>query len=364
MSKKIKVGITHGDYNGVGYEIILKALADDTINELCTPIVYGSARALSEWTAKLALETQKLHKAITAAEAADGKSYIIDVVSDFTHITPGVATPESGKAAVAALNAAMDALRKKEIDVLVTAPICKDNVQCDAFHYPGHTEYLESQAGEGYNASMVLFNGNLRVVLVTTHLPISKVPEAITADSVFNTVANFNQTLKRDFGIERPKIAVLALNPHAGDNGLFGSEEEQAIAPAVKRAKEADILAFGPYAADGFFGAASFRNFDGVVAMYHDQGLAPFKAIAGSEGVNFTAGLPFVRTSPDHGTAFGIAGKGKADESSLRQAIYEAIDIYRRRGIFDRASENPLKRHFVERGSDKTIDLSKEDAEL
>ena len=358
MAKKIKVGITHGDFNGVGYEVILKALADEAMTELCTPVIYGSPRAASEWTSALSLEGPRLNKALSAAEAPDGRVSIIDVCGEIGHIAPGVATPESGAAAVKALDAAMDALKAGEIDVLVTAPICKENVQSDSFRFPGHTEYLQAASGDGASAMMILFDDILRVALVTTHLPIAKVPAAISRQNVADTVKRLDATLRRDFGIERPRIAVLALNPHAGDNGLLGDEEKERIAPAIEDASEAGVLAFGPFPADGFFGSGSFRAYDAVVAMYHDQGLAPFKALAGASGVNFTAGLPFVRTSPDHGTAFNIAGKGVADESSMRQAIYAAIDIFRRRAVFDRASANPLRRHFVERGADKTVDLS------
>ncbi|MDE6578005.1 MAG: 4-hydroxythreonine-4-phosphate dehydrogenase PdxA, partial [Muribaculaceae bacterium] len=250
------------------------------------------------------------------------------------------------------LEMAVNALQDGAVDVLVTAPICKENVQGEGFNFPGHTEFLENRIGDGAKVRMILFDDFVRVALVSTHLPISKVAAAVTPESVRDAIDSLNISLKRDFGIVRPRIAVLSLNPHAGDGGLLGSEEKEIISPVIEACREDGIIVFGPFAADGFFALGDYRKFDGIVAMYHDQGLAPFKTLAGERGVNFTAGLPFVRTSPDHGTAFPIAWKGMADATSMREAIYKAIDIFRRREIYDEASANPLRK-FVSDKPDK-----------
>lgn len=360
MSRTVRVGITHGDYNGVGYEVTAKALDDERIPELITPVIFGSYTLAQEARNRFGLEMFAPVHVGSAAEARDGQVNVVDVMSAEPRLTPGQPTPASGQAAVEALEAAVEALRRGEIDVLVTAPICKENVQSDGFRFPGHTEYLEDRLGDGAHAQMILFGDNLRVALLSTHLPLSEVPATVTAEAVTEAVTRLDRVLRRDFGIDGPRIAVLALNPHAGDGGLLGHEEEQQIAPAVAECRSKGILAFGPKAADGFFGSGAWRKYDGVVAMYHDQGLAPFKTIVAEKGVNFTAGLPFVRTSPDHGTAFDIAWQGQADPASMRQALYEAVDIYRRRAVYDRASRSPLRRHYTERSADKTVDLTKE----
>lgn len=352
MSQPIKVGITHGDINGIGYEVILGALADETMAELCTPVVFGFHALAEKCRKMLGFEEMKFHKVASPSAAQAGKVNIVDIAQELPQHEPGRPTSASGNAAVDALEAAVKALKAGEIDVLVTAPISKEAVQSDSFSFPGHTEYLEAMLGDGAKARMILFDDYLRVALVSTHLPVSKVAQAVTSESVGNAISDLAVSLRRDFGFERPRIAVLSLNPHAGDGGLLGNEENESIIPAIKEARDKGILAFGPYAADGFFGAGDYRSFDGIVAMYHDQGLAPFKALAGEHGVNFTAGLPFVRTSPDHGTAFGIAWKGEADPTSMREAIYKALDIFRRRAVFAAASSNPL-RHYSNDKPDK-----------
>ncbi|MEE0974733.1 MAG: 4-hydroxythreonine-4-phosphate dehydrogenase PdxA, partial [Muribaculaceae bacterium] len=269
---------------------------------------------------------------------------------------------QGGEAAFAALERAVTDLRAGDIDVLVTAPINKNNIQSETFTFPGHTEYLEASIGEGNKPLMILCNDNVRVALVTTHLPIAKLPEAITHDGIVEKLRIFNKSLKRDFGFEAPRIAVLALNPHAGEDGLLGNEEQEVIAPAIATAQGENILCFGPYAADGFFGSGQFSHFDGVLAMYHDQGLAPFKTMAMECGVNFTAGLPFVRTSPDHGTGYDIAGKGVASEVSMREAIYRAIDIYRNRANHDMMYRHPLRKQYHHKGGDNVVlDLTKDE---
>ena len=363
MARNIRVGITHGDINGIGYEVMLKALAEEGMTELCTPVIFGCADVAKQWIKMLGIEGFRFSPVDTAAGAEPGRINLVDVGQGSSAFKPGEVVAEAGALSVAALEAAAAALEAGEIDVLVTAPICKENVQSESFSFPGHTEFLEKRLGGGKRALMLLFNDMLRIALVTTHLPLKDVPAAVTAEAVERTVRALDNTLRRDFAIDRPRIAVLSLNPHCGDGGLLGSEEKEVITPVVEKCRQEGLLASGPYAADGFFGSGRFAGFDGVVAMYHDQGLAPFKTIAAEEGVNFTAGLPYVRTSPDHGTAFAIAGRNEADPTSMRHAIFEAVDIFRRRAVYDAASANPLRRNFVERGADKTIDFSKVDSE-
>ncbi len=334
---KIKVAITHGDTNGIGYEIILRLLEDTRLADLCTVVVYGSAKAASFYRKAMDLAPVQLQRIDSAAEARDGMFYIVNVVGEDLKIDPGVPAEAAGKAALAALDAAVADLRAGNVDVLVTAPIDKHSIQSDEFTFPGHTEYLQASLTDDTTdpaeskALMMLCAGNLRVALATTHMPLSKVPEAITQELVLDKIEQLDRSLRRDFSFERPRIAVLALNPHAGERGLLGKEEEEIIAPAIAEACNRKILAFGPYASDGFFGSGNYTRFDGILAMYHDQGLIPFKTLAMESGVNFTAGLPFVRTSPDHGTGYDIAGQGKASAESLRAAVYAAIDIYRNR---------------------------------
>lgn len=360
--RKIKVGITHGDINGIGYEVILKTLEDNRILELCTPIVYGSAKIAAYYRKNMELQPFNLNQVASAAEAKANNYNIINVVGEEVKIEPGQSTRQGGEAAFAALERAVTDLRAGDIDVLVTAPINKNNIQSETFTFPGHTEYLEASIGEGNKPLMILCNDNVRVALVTTHLPIAKLPEAITHDGIVEKLRIFNKSLKRDFGFEAPRIAVLALNPHAGEDGLLGNEEKEVIAPAIATAQGENILCFGPYAADGFFGSGQFRHFDGVLAMYHDQGLAPFKTMAMECGVNFTAGLPFVRTSPDHGTGYDIAGKGVASEVSMREAIYRAIDIYRNRANHDMMYRHPLRKQYHHKGGDNVVlDLTKDE---
>lgn len=345
MNRPIRVGITHGDINGISYEVILKALAGDAILELFTPVIFGSAEIAAATLRQHNIEGARFSQIRSAAEAKHNRINLIDIARNHLDQKPGVATPEAGKAAVDALEAACNALQDGDIDILVTAPINKKTVQGENFHFPGHTEYLEarfSTEDEPANALMILFSGKLRVALVTTHLPISQLSTEITEDRVYDSIKAFNAALKQDFGCERPKIAVLGLNPHCGDDGLLGTEEKEIITPAIKKAQDEGLLCFGPYAADGFFSSGNYNAYDGVLAMYHDQGLAPFKAIACGQGVNYTAGLPIVRTSPDHGTGYDIAGQGIADATSMREAIYAAIDIFRCRNRYEEASANPL----------------------
>lgn len=360
--RNIRVGITHGDINGIGYEVILKALEDNRILELCTPVIFGSAKIAAFYRKGLGMQASTFHQAANAQEIKDGDYNIVNVVPEDTKVEPGTSSEIAGKAAFDALEAAVTALRSGDIDVLVTAPINKHNIQSDTFTFPGHTEYLESSIGDGNHALMILCNDDIRVALVTTHLPLAKVPEAISKEAILEKLRIFNLSLAKDFGITAPRIAVLSLNPHAGENGLLGHEEGDIITPAIEEARAKKILAFGPYAADGLFGSGQYRKFDGILAMYHDQGLAPFKTIAMETGVNFTAGLPYVRTSPDHGTGYDIAGKGEASEESMRCAIYRAIDVFRCRRQYDSAHRNPLRRQYFDKSNDNVVlDLSKDD---
>ena len=361
MSDKIKVGITHGDYNGIGYEVILKMLDDNRLYELCTPIIYGSAKIAAGYRKQLSLQGPAPVQIKDADNAAPEQVSIINVIGEDARVEPGHASAEAGKAAFEALERAVADLRAGKIDVLLTAPVNKATIHSELFTFPGHTEYLQASIGDDSQALMILFNDSLRVALATIHIPISKVAEAITTESLIDKITLLNQSLISDFGIVRPRIAVLGLNPHAGDDGLLGSEEKDVILPAVEECRTRKIHVFGPYAADGFFGSGNYRKFDGILAMYHDQGLAPFKTIAAGAGVNFTAGLPYVRTSPDHGTGFDIAGKGEANPDSMRQALYAAIDIFRNRQRHGERTANPLRKQYVDKSKDNVVlDLTKD----
>lgn len=352
---RIKVGITHGDFNGIGYEVILKALDDNRIFELCTPVVYGSAKIAAFYRKGMELQGSQPVQIQDPSQARCDAVNIINVIGQEAHVEPGVSSKEAGEAAFAALERAVADLRSGAIDVLVTAPINKHNIQSDLFTFPGHTEYLESAVGDGAKSLMILFNERLRVALVTTHLPIANIAGEITSERILEKLELFNNSLVQDFGVVKPRIAVLALNPHSGEDGMLGSEENEIIAPAIKEAASKKILAFGPYAADGFFGNGLYSKFDGVLAMYHDQGLAPFKTIAMESGVNFTAGLPYVRTSPDHGTGYDIAGHNQASEESMRNAIYAAIDVFRARAAHAERTANPLRQQYHEKGRDNVV---------
>ena len=326
------IAITAGDINGVGYEIILKSLINPHICEICRPIVYGNAKVARQHMQTLDEEYHNIQWNIIQdpKQAKDGRLNLITCYGDDTPVQLGVSAPEAGQASFKSLQRACQDLKNGLVHAIVTAPINKDNIQSDAFRYSGHTEYLTQQFGEGKDSLMMMISNRMRVALVCNHTPIAKVAESITEERILSKLAVLNSTLKTDFSCRKPRIAVLALNPHAGDNGLIGEEETNIIRPAIAAAQEQGIWAFGPYSADGFFGAGQYNHFDAVLAMYHDQGLAPFKALDMS-GVNFTAGLPVVRTSPDHGTAYNLAGKNEADPQSMLHAIYTAIDILRER---------------------------------
>lgn len=347
-----KIGITQGDINGIGYEVILKALDDPQILEICTPVIYGSLKLASHYRKLLGLQKIPHVTIDSAADARPGVVNVINTVGEDTPCEPGVPTPESGAAALAALERAVAELSAGLIDALVTAPIDKANIQADSFRFSGHTEYLQDRIGGKQGRALMIMADSLsglRVALATTHLPITQVPSALSHELIVSKIHDLNDSLIRDFGCHYPRIAVLALNPHAGDDGLLGREEQDIIIPAIEATRRNHIEVYGPYPADGFFGAGHQKQFDGILAMYHDQGLIPFKTLSGDTGVNFTAGLPYVRTSPDHGTAFDIAGKGEADPQSMRSAIYAAIDALRCRANHDDAVANPLKKLYQER---------------
>lgn len=345
---KIKVGITHGDINGIGYEIIIKALADSRILEMCTPIVYGSSKVAAYYRKAMDNEIFTFNTVNTAKEANPKRPNIINCVSDEVRVELGKSTKMAGQASLAALEAAVRDLKSGDIDVVVTAPINKENIQSENFSFAGHTEYFAKEFGTK-NYLMLMISDILKVGVVTGHIPLAQVVESITKEKIVSNLRVLHKTMLEDFSIRKPRIAVLGLNPHAGDGGLIGDEEERIILPAIRQANEEGIIALGPYPADGFFGAGEFKKFDATLAMFHDQGLIPFKSFAFESGVNFTAGLPVIRTSPGHGTAYGIAGEGVASEESFRNALYLAIDLHANRKMFNELSKNPLQRHEIDR---------------
>lgn len=325
-----KIGITHGDLNGIGYEVIIKALADHAIMDICTPVVYGLAKAASYHRKYMEMNDFSFQFIKNIEQTSQKKPNLLNIYEEEVKIELGTSSKVAGQLAERALVMAGKDLKNKNIDAIVTAPINKDNIQSDKFKFPGQTEFFEYYFGGDRKAMMMMVAENLRVGFVTNHEPIGKVASTINIELILRKLEILNNTLRQDFAIDNPKIAVLALNPHAGDNGLLGSEEKEIIHPAIEQAFQDKINAFGPFPADGFFAAGQYRQFDAVLAMYHDQGMIPFK-ILGTEGVNFTAGLPIVRTSPAHGTAYDIAGKNIANGQSMRNAIYLALDILKNR---------------------------------
>ena len=336
----MKIGITQGDVNGIGYEVIMKALQDMEVIEDLTPIIYGSPKAAAYHRKALNVAGFSLNNINDADEAHPKRINIVTCGDDNIKVELGKSSEAAGQAAFAALEAAVRDLSDGKIDAVVTAPINKKNIQSENFHCPGHTEYLEQAAQAP--ALMLLVAGKLRVGVVAGHVPICKVAQFITQDKILSKLRILNKSLKQDFNIDGPRIAVLGLNPHSGDHGLLGEEEETVISPAIAKAQEEGICAMGPYPADGLFGSDTLGKFDAILAMYHDQGLAPFKALAFTSGVNYTAGLPIIRTSPDHGTAYDIAGQDKADPTSMREAIYLAMDIARNRKVNIELEANKL----------------------
>ena len=352
------IGISVGDMNGIGIELIIKTFSDSRITELCTPVIFASNKVINFYR-KLMPEVNINYNNIKEISKANPKQLnILSVWEEDVEITPGQATEIGGKYGVLSLQAAVSALKAKEIDALVTAPLNKNTMQSGDFNFTGHTPYLKD-AFKADEVLMLMVAENMKVALLTEHVAIGDVAKNITKEQIIKKIAILKTSLKKDFGIDRPKIAVLGLNPHAGDGGLVGREEKEIIRPAVQEEKKNDCTVLGPYSADAFFARGSHERFDAVLAMYHDQGLIPFKSLAIGEGTNFTAGLSVIRTSPDHGTAFDIAGKNLADESSFRQAIFTAMDIFETRMGYAERTKNPLRKislHVVANAVDEKIE--------
>ncbi|TCK67870.1 4-hydroxythreonine-4-phosphate dehydrogenase [Winogradskyella wandonensis] len=337
----IKVGISIGDLNGIGPEIILKTFEDPRSLELCTPIIFASSKILNFYRKHFSSKIN-FHEINSLDKISNGKVNVLNVWKEPVNIQFGQEDKQIGEYAIKSLEAAVSALKEDLVDVLVTAPINKSNIQSEKFNFPGHTNYLEQEL-DG-DSLMFMISEHLRVGLLTDHVPVKDVANHINEDLIRQKIATVSHSLKQDFAISKPKIAVLAINPHAGDNGVIGNEDDTVLKPAIENLRNEGHLVYGPYSADSFFGSNSYLNFNAVIASYHDQGLIPFKTITFGTGVNFTAGLNKVRTSPDHGTAYEIAGKGKADESSFKRAVFMAIEIYRRRKDYTFYSKNPLKK--------------------
>ena len=338
-SNKIIVGISIGDLNGIGIEVILKTFEDKRMLDFCTPVIFGSTKVVSYHKKALNLATQ-VHGISSLNQINHQKINVLNIWKEEVAITLGKATKESGSYAAKSLEIAVAHLRDKKINILLTAPINKETIQSDTFNFPGHTEYLEDKL-EG-KSLMILMTDALRIGLLTGHIPISEVAAAITPSLIKEKVNTMHTSLVEDFGINKPKIAVLALNPHCGDKGVIGAEDDEIIKPTIEEITATGKLVFGPYAADGFFGSETYKPFDGVLATYHDQGLAPFKALSFGNGVNYTAGLSEIRTSPDHGTGFDIAGKNIANPSSFKEALFAAIQIFKTKTTYKELSKNPL----------------------
>lgn len=335
MRNKLRVGITQGDGNGIGYEVIIKALADERMLDLCTPVIYGSSKIFGFYKKQIHNVGQINTNVINSAREAHPKRVnIVNCLPENVFVEPGQPTAESAKSAMTSLERAVEDVKNGDIDVLVTAPINKRAMVNEGFGYTGHTEYLEKQFGVD-EVAMIMVCDQLKVGVVTGHIPLKDVSSRLSKDLIVKKLRLMKRSLERDFGIHAPKIAVLGLNPHCGDGGLLGDEEQSIILPAVQEATAEGIMAFGPYSPDGFFGLGNYSKYDAVLAMYHDQGLTPFKALAFELGVNYTAGLPIVRTSPDHGTAYEMAGRDLADPRSMISSIYAAIDVYNSRMDYD-----------------------------
>jgi 4-hydroxythreonine-4-phosphate dehydrogenase len=341
--KPVCIGISQGDINGIGLEVIIKTFSEPAMLEICTPVLFSSGKTLSAHRKGLGAEQFNYNTLQNLETILPRKFNLFSCYPEDVPIEIGKSTVNGGKYAIKSLQVACDALDRNKIEALVTAPINKNNTYSESFPYAGHTKYLDERFGKG-KSLMLLVSGELKVALVTEHIPVAEVAAALTVDTIVNKLAVLVKTLKQDFGITKPKIAVLGLNPHAGDGGTLGKEEEIIITPAIKKAMlDNNALIYGPYPADGIFGSGAFKKFDAVLAMYHDQGLIPFKYMAFESGVNFTAGLPIVRTSPDHGTAYDIAGKNIASEASFRSAVYLACDLVRTRKQHKQLNANPLK---------------------
>jgi 4-hydroxythreonine-4-phosphate dehydrogenase len=338
-SDKIIVGISIGDLNGIGIEVILKTFQDKRMLDFCTPVLFGATKVISYHKKVLGIETP-VHGISAIAQVNHTKINVLNIWKEEVAIELGKTTKISGEYAAKSLASAVEHLKENKIDVLLTAPINKENIQSGTFNFPGHTEYLEANL-KG-KSLMILMTDELRIGLITGHIPIAKVAESITPELIKSKIETMHESLIKDFGINKPKIAVLSLNPHCGDKGVIGKEDDEIIRPTILEVKETGRLVFGPYAADGFFGSETYKQFDGVLATYHDQGLAPFKALSFGKGVNFTAGLSHIRTSPDHGTGYEIAGKNTANSSSFTEALFTAIKVFKTRKEYLELTKSPL----------------------
>lgn len=344
--KKIKVGISIGDLNGIGCEVVLKTFEDNRMLDFCTPVIFASNKTISFQKNELKLNIN--YNGIQDAEKAiDGKINVVNVWKEVPKTKFGEATEESGKYALKSLQAATKALKEDKIDVLVTAPINKNNIQSEEFNFPGHTDYLAKELGG--KSLMFMVTSSLKVGLLTDHIAVKDVAEAITAKLIKEKVATIERSLKEDFAIQKPKIALLGINPHSGDNGVIGKEDDVVLKPTITELKNQGKMVFGPYSADSFFGSDAYSSFDAILAAYHDQGLIPFKTLSFGKGVNYTAGLSKVRTSPDHGTAYEIAGKGEADHSSFKEAVFTALKIFKNREEYKELTQNLLKKQRLKR---------------
>lgn len=344
--KKIRLGISIGDLNGIGCEVILKTFEDSRMLDFCTPVIFASNKTISFQKNELGIEIN-YNGVSDASKALDGKINVVNVWKEVPNIQFGQPTEEAGKYAIESLKAAVESLKKDEIDVLVTAPINKNNIQTEDFNFPGHTDFL-AQELEG-ESLMFMVTDDLKIGLLTDHLAIKDAPAAINPILIRTKVRTIEKSLTMDFGIRRPKVALLGINPHSGDNGVIGKEDDEILRPVIQEMSDAGHLVYGPYPADSFFGSDAFHNFDAILAAYHDQGLIPFKTLSFGKGVNFTAGLSKVRTSPDHGTAYEIAGKNQADHNSFKEAVFTAISIFKNRQEFKQLTENQLQKQKVRR---------------
>ena len=345
-NQKIKLGISIGDINGIGCEVALKTFEDARMLDFCTPVIFASNKTISQQIKDLGMDL-KFNGVRDAGQALEGKVNIVNVWKEVPKIEYGQATKEGGDFAIRSLRAAVAALKEGKIDVLVTAPINKNNIQSEDFKFPGHTDFL-AQELEG-ESLMFMVTNSLRVGLLTDHIAVKDVAKAITPKLIRDKVATMEKSLKMDFGIRRPKIALLGINPHSGDSGTIGEEDDKILKPTIAEMFNKGTLVYGPYSADSFFGSDNHKNFDAVLAAYHDQGLIPFKTLSFGKGVNYTAGLDKVRTSPDHGTAYEIAGKGKADEGSFKEAVFTAIQVFKNRIEYRELTKNPLQKQKIKR---------------
>ncbi|MDR3140274.1 MAG: 4-hydroxythreonine-4-phosphate dehydrogenase PdxA [Tannerellaceae bacterium] len=358
----IKIGITHGDINGIGYEIMLKTFSDSRVAEICTPVIYGSSKIAAYHRKTLGLPPLNVNNITRAEDAGTNRVNILNCVHDDTKVELSKPTEIAGAAAMKALRAAVSDLKRGVIDVLLTTPVNKHTIRDKESGFTSHSDYLAGHFGNKQTATLtVLIKDDLRIALATEAIPLAEIAQKITKGNLVEKLEMLNRSLIRDFNIVKPRIAVLSLNPHAEDAGLVGNEEESIIVPAMEEVEKKDIMVFGPYAAETFFGSRMYEKFDGVLAMYHDQGLVPFKTLAPENGFSYTAGLPIIHTYPIHGAEYDMAGRNIASEESFRQALYAALDIFRNRKIYEEATQNPLRKQYFEKGNvDEKLDLTKD----